>query len=119
MVEEIAKRKEPAGGRVLRIVSQGDYTMTEYDLIIISFVLTLVAALVKSIAATSHGKGSGFVQKLSFKTKVRFVIVVNQLMNECRMYDKKPREISAQCYLCAARGRWFRCPRSKELRKTI
>ncbi len=92
--------------------------MTEYDLIVISFFLSLVTAIAKSIAAASHGKGSAFVQKLSFKAKVKFVIVVNQLMNECRMYDKKPREISGQCYLCAARGRWLRCPRSKELRKT-
>ena len=93
--------------------------MKEYDLIVISFFLSLVTAIAKSIAAASHGKGSGILQKLSFKAKVKFVIVVNQLMNECRMYDKKPREISGQCYLCAARGRWFRCPRSKELKKTL
>ena len=93
--------------------------MTEYDLILISFCLTIVTTLVKSIGAASHGKVSGLVHKLFFKAKVKFVIVVNQLMNECRMYDTKPKEIAGQCYICAARGRWFRCQRSKELKRTV
>lgn len=92
--------------------------MTEYDLLVISFFLTFVAALLKSVVAASHEWGNSLIQKLSFKAKVKCVIVLNQLIYECRMYDKKPKEISGQCYLCVARGRWFRCLRSKELKKT-
>jgi len=92
--------------------------MTDYDLVAISLFLTLVSAVVKAIATASYSREIGFVQKFAFKAKVKCVTVVNQLINGCRMYDKKPKEISDQCYLCAARGGWFRCVRSKDLQKT-
>jgi hypothetical protein len=91
--------------------------VTDCDLIVVSFFLTLAIAIVKSIARSGYSRQNGFAQNLAFKTKVKCCIVVNQLINDCRMFDKKPREIVAQCYLCALRGGWFRCFRSKELRK--
>jgi hypothetical protein len=92
--------------------------MTDYDLFALSFFLTLVTAVLKSIATANFVRERGFLRKIAFRAKVKCVIVANQLVNGCRMYDKKPREISDKCYLCAARGGWFRCLRSKELRKT-
>lgn len=91
--------------------------MTDYDLVIRSLSLPLIPALVKSIAAARPGKVIGLVQKFLFRAKVRSVIVVNKLMNECRMHDRKPIEISLQCYICASRGGWSRCRRFKEIKK--
>lgn len=117
VVEEDAEKKYPSGSRVLRIAQQGDITMTEYDLVISSLSLPLIPAIVKSIAAASPGKVIGLVQKFLFRAKVRIVLVVNKLMNECRMHDRKPMEISIQCYICASRGGWSRCPRIKRIKK--
>ncbi len=91
--------------------------MTDYDLIAVSFFMTIVMAIAKLIARANYGKGVSVVRALSLKAKVKCVIVLTQLINECRMYDKRPKGISNQCCLCAARGRWFRCDRSRELRK--
>ena len=117
VVEEDAEKKYPSGSRVLRIAQQGDITMTEYDLVISSLSLPLIPVIVKSIAAANTGKVIGLVRKFLFRAKVRIVLGVNKLMNECRMHDRKPMEISIQCYICASRGGWSRCPRFKRIKK--
>jgi hypothetical protein len=116
VVEEDAEKKYPSGSRVLLIAQQGDITMTEYDLVISSLSLPLIPVIVKSIAAANTGKVIGLVRKFLFRAKVRIVLVVNKSMNECRMHDRKPMEISIQCYICASRGGWSRCPRFKRIK---
>jgi hypothetical protein len=51
--------------------------------------------------------------------RVFFLLLVNRLYwyatASCRMYDKKPDLPRPNCYLCAIRGGYFRCRRSKQL----
>jgi hypothetical protein len=51
--------------------------------------------------------------------KRRILLFINltlyRLITPCRMYDRKPKRPESGCYLCAMRGGWLRCRRSRQL----
>jgi hypothetical protein len=49
--------------------------------------------------------------------KVSLLLILNRMFRHCRMYEKRPAEPGDNCYVCAARGGYFLCRRSKELGK--
>ena len=83
---------------IIKAVSMTDYSRTIYT--------------VKAIASLTHL----YVLKFAFRYKVKSLLLLNQLLHSCRMYQKKPKKVEALCYLCNMRGGYLRCRRSRQLK---
>lgn len=59
------------------------------------------------------------IKALKLKAKVSILLFLSKLANPCRMYDEKPEEAAEMCSLCALRGGWLRCGRSKDIKREI
>lgn len=59
---------------------------------------------------------SKYFKQLKFSIKKRALVLINLMTCPCRMYKVRPEEPEALCYVCADRGGWPRCKRSKELK---
>lgn len=49
----------------------------------------------------------------------RIGLFFNELSAPCRMYRQKPQEEQMLCPLCAEKGGWLRCSRSRQLQKPV
>lgn len=56
------------------------------------------------------------MSRLIFKLKVKLLLTFNKVLSPCRMYREKPVNVEDLCYLCAYRGGWLRCKRSRKLK---
>jgi len=51
-----------------------------------------------------------------FKAKVKLLLILNRVVNRCRMYES-PAGPENLCHVCAGRGGYFLCWRSMKLAK--
>jgi hypothetical protein len=59
------------------------------------------------------------VKSLKRKILLFINLTVYRIITPCRMYDRKPKRPESVCYLCAMRGGWLRCRRSRQLSVSV
>lgn len=100
---------------------------TKLDLIVGSFFLVVFFAVLKAALNADYSKAAYktraaasllqlYMLKFAFRYKVKSLLLLNQMMHSCRMYQKKPKKIEALCHLCNMRGGYLRCRRSRQIK---
>lgn len=87
-----------------------------YETFITFIACAFVCAELLAIVSASRPKAKSkrrLHHRRSFKAKLKILLFINRMLMPCRMYDRKPKSVIPQCHVCAAKGGWTRCIRSK------
>lgn len=51
---------------------------------------------------------------LTIKLRIWVLFILNRIFKRCRMYKKKPASPEVLCHVCAEKGGYFLCRRSRK-----